>query len=229
MTLTKIKFRIQLADERHFSYAQQICDEMESSAKMRGTGIARRTPEFIETKMKEGKAVIALAEGGEWAGFCYIESWSHGKFVANSGLIVSPLFRNSGLATRIKHEIFQLSRRKYPDAKIFGLTTGLGVMKINSQLGYRPVTYSELTNDENFWQGCRSCVNFPILTEKERKNCLCTAMLYDPAEHKSAWQKFISRRSSSKAAITSDSNLALRWANMLRKAASVAMVFGKPL
>ncbi|HRG91111.1 MAG TPA: hypothetical protein PLW44_18940, partial [Chitinophagales bacterium] len=62
------------------------------------------------------------------------------------------------------------------------LTTGLAVMKINSDLGYEPVTYSELTDDEEFWKGCQSCVNFQILQSKERKNCLCTAMLYDPAE-----------------------------------------------
>jgi hypothetical protein len=87
-----------------------------------------------------------------------------------------------GLAKAIKHKIFELSRTKYPDAKLFGLTTGLAVMKINSELGYEPVTYSELTQDEDFWKGCKSCVNYDILTMKERKNCMCTAMLFDPAE-----------------------------------------------
>jgi len=132
--------------------------------------------------MLEGKAVIALHKDGTWAGFCYIETWSHGDFVANSGLIVNPIYRKAGLAKAIKHKIFQLSRQKYPDSKIFGLTTGLAVMKINSELGYEPVTYSELTQDENFWKGCTSCVNFDILTAKGRKNCMCTAMLFDPAE-----------------------------------------------
>jgi hypothetical protein len=175
-------FNIMVAHAGHFGFAATICDEMEASAKARGTGIARRTPEYIQEKMQEGKAVIALTTNGEWAGFCYIEAWSHGKYVANSGLIVSPQFRRSGLAKEIKMKIFELSRTKYPDAKIFGLTTGLAVMKINSDLGYEPVTYSELTNDEEFWKGCQSCVNFEILQSKERKNCLCTAMLYDPAE-----------------------------------------------
>ena len=55
-------------------------------------------------------------------------------------------------------------------------------MKINSGLGYKPVTYSELTDDESFWKGCESCVNFPILQSKNRSNCLCTAMLFDPAQ-----------------------------------------------
>jgi hypothetical protein len=159
-----------------------IVDEMEASAKARGTGIAKRSPDYITQKMLEGKAVIALTKEGEWAGFCYIETWSHGNYVANSGLIVSPKFRKSGLAKRIKEKIFELSRTKYPDAKIFGLTTGLAVMKINSDLGYEPVTYSELTQDDQFWKGCQSCVNFEILKSKERKNCLCTAMLYDPEE-----------------------------------------------
>jgi len=170
------------ADASFSSYSQIICDEMESSAKVRGTGIAKRNPEYITQKMEEGKAVIALTKDGTWVGFCYIETWE-GEYVANSGLIVSPDFRKTGVAKNIKQKIFDLSRRKYPDAKIFGLTTGLAVMKINSDLGYEPVTYSELTQDEKFWAGCKSCVNYDILMAKERKNCLCTAMLYDPKEH----------------------------------------------
>ena len=176
-------FKVLAADARHAGYAHIICDEMAASAQARGTGIARRTPEYLEQKMLEGKAVIAFSPEGEWAGFCYIESWSHGEYVANSGLIVAPKFRKSGVARLIKKTIFELSRKKYPNAKIFGLTTGLAVMKINSELGYEPVTYSELTQDEAFWQGCKSCVNYEILMSKERKNCLCTAMLYDPADH----------------------------------------------
>jgi hypothetical protein len=175
-------FDIQVASAQHVDYAQQICEEMAESAKARGTGIAQRSPEYVADKMMEGKAVIALHKDGTWAGFCYIETWSHGDFVANSGLIVNPQFRKVGLAKAIKHKIFELSRSKYPEAKLFGLTTGLAVMKINSELGYEPVTYSELTQDEDFWKGCRSCVNYDILTSKERKNCMCTAMLFDPVE-----------------------------------------------
>jgi hypothetical protein len=163
-------------------FAETITHEMAESAKARGTGIAKRSPEYIKMKMDEGKAVIATTPEGVWIGFCYIESWEHEKFVANSGLVVSPAFRKGGVATLIKHKVFELSRKKYPNAKIFGLTTGLAVMKINSNLGYEPVTYSELTNDEEFWKGCQSCVNYEILKSKERKNCMCTAMLYDPVE-----------------------------------------------
>ncbi|MBI3510990.1 MAG: GNAT family N-acetyltransferase [Bacteroidetes bacterium] len=173
-----------VASALHITHAEKICEEMADSAKARGTGIARRSPEYIVKKILEGKAVIALTEKNEWAGFCYIETWSHGTYVANSGLIVAPAFRKSGLARQIKKKIFELSQEKYPDSKIFGLTTGLAVMKINSELGYEPVTYSELTGDEQFWKGCESCVNFEILKNKERKNCLCTAMLYDPADKK---------------------------------------------
>lgn len=182
MDHNSLEFVIQVAGDHHSHYAPQICEEMESSAKARGTGIAKRSPDYIREKILEGKAVIALTKEGKWAGFCYIETWGHGKYVANSGLIVSPDLRKSGLARKIKEKIFELSRKKYPEAKIFGLTTGLAVMKINSDLGYEPVTYSELTDDEEFWKGCRSCVNFEILTSKDRKNCLCTAMLYDPVE-----------------------------------------------
>ena len=186
------KFIIKPAEEVHCEYATTITDEMERSAQARGTGIAKRSPEYIKTKMREGKAVIALTKTGEWAGFCYIEAWGHGKFVANSGLIVSPDFRKHGLARMIKKEVFKLSRKKYPDAKIFGLTTGAAVMKINSELGYYPVSYSDLTTDEDFWKGCQSCVNYPILMSKNRSNCLCTAMLYEPKNVKKAEQKKLS-------------------------------------
>ena len=180
MENSNIIIRVATAADKH--YATTITDEMESSAKARGTGIAKRSPEYIEKKMEEGKAVIALTEDGKWVGFCYIEVWK-GEYVANSGLIVAPEYRKSGVAKQIKKRIFDLSRERYPEAKIFGLTTGLAVMKINSDLGYEPVTYSELTQDEAFWAGCKSCVNYDILMSKERKNCLCTAMLYDPKDH----------------------------------------------
>jgi len=174
---------VRIADSGDTHYAETITDEMEASAKARGTGIARRSPEYIANKMEEGKAVIAHTQEGVWVGFCYIETWSHNEYVANSGLVVAPEFRKSGVAKAIKKKIFDISRERYPNAKIFGLTTGLAVMKINSELGYEPVTYSELTQDEAFWAGCKSCVNYDILMSKERKNCMCTAMLYDPKDH----------------------------------------------
>lgn len=180
MENNKLIVRTATSDDTH--YAETITTEMAESAKARGTGIAKRSPDYLEGKMKEGKAVIATTQNGTWVGFCYIEAWEHGKYVANSGLIVAPAFRKTGVATEIKKKIFQLSREKYPTAKIFGLTTGLAVMKINSDLGYEPVTYSELTNDEEFWKGCQSCVNYEILMSKGRTNCMCTAMLFDPAE-----------------------------------------------
>jgi hypothetical protein len=176
-------FIIRKAVSADSSYAAIISAEMESSAKARGTGIAQRTPEYIIQKIEEDKAVIAVTGDGDWVGFCYIETWSHGEYVANSGLIVAPQYRKSGVAKAIKQKIFALSRTQYPDAKIFGLTTGLAVMKINSDLGYEPVTYSELTQDEAFWAGCKSCVNYEILMSKDRKNCMCTGMLYDPKDH----------------------------------------------
>ena len=178
------KIIVRVAHSGDASFANAITDEMASSAKARGTGIAKRSPDYVAAKINEGKSVIAYTEEGTWVGFCYIEAWQHGQFVANSGLIVAPAFRKTGIAKKIKQTIFQLSREKYPNAKIFGLTTGLAVMKINSELGYEPVTYSELTDDEEFWAGCKSCVNYDILMSKERKNCMCTAMLYEPKQEK---------------------------------------------
>lgn len=170
---------VQIADEKYLKYVDTILQTIADAAKVRGTGIARRSPEYIEQKIKEGKAIIAL-DGDEFAGFCYIETWGNKKFVANSGLIVVDKFRGNGLAKRIKRMAFELSRKRYPKAKIFGLTTGLAVMKINSELGYKPVTFSELTDDEAFWKGCQSCVNYDILQRTNSKHCLCTGMLYDP-------------------------------------------------
>ena len=170
---------IVIANKAHSVYADIICKTIEEAAQVRGTGIAKRKPEYILTKLENGNAVIAL-DGNEFAGFCYIESWGHGKFVANSGLIVRPDYRNIGLAKQIKKVIFKHSRSKFPNAKIFSITTGLAVMKLNSDLGYKPVTFSELTDDPSFWNGCQTCRNFDILTRTDRKMCLCTGMLFDP-------------------------------------------------
>lgn len=181
--MDKMNFKVQIASVAHVGFAPEICTLMEESAKVRGTGIAKRQPEYVQNKMLEGKAIIAFHKD-QLAGFCYIESWGGKKFVANSGLIVKPEFRKSGLARLIKKKAFELSRKKFPDAKIFGITTSLAVMKINSELGYKPVTFSELTDDDSFWQGCSSCVNYDILQRNQRRMCLCTAMLYDPAKEK---------------------------------------------
>lgn len=174
---------IVIASEEHYKFSQEIVDTMYESAIQRGTGIAKRTPEYIVAKMEHKDAVIAIADG-KFAGFCYIESWSHGRYVANSGLIVHPDYRKHGLAKKIKERVFNYSQEKYPGAKIFGITTGLAVMKINSDLGYKPVPFSELTDDPSFWKGCSGCNNYDILQRKEYKMCLCTGMLYDPAEKK---------------------------------------------
>ncbi len=175
--------KVCIADVKHLQYVEVILQTIADAAKVRGTGIARRSPEYVEQKINEGKAIIAL-DGDEFAGFCYIETWGHEKYVANSGLIVVEKYRGNGLAKEIKRKAFELSKKKYPQAKIFGLTTGLAVMKINSELGYRPVTFSELTDDESFWKGCQSCVNYDILLRTNRKHCLCTGMIYNPE-----WEK----------------------------------------
>ena len=150
--------KIYISNIKHKKFAAQISKCIDESAKMRGTGIARRTPEYIIKKIEAGNAVIAL-DKEEFAGFCYIEKWGHGKYVAHSGLIVAPKFRGKGLAKKIKTEIFNLSKKKYPNSKVFGITTSKTVMRINFELGYRPVPFSELTDDPEFWKGCRTCVN----------------------------------------------------------------------
>jgi len=184
---------IRIAVAADVKYVYPILEEMERSARARGTGIARRTPQSLCKKIYEGKAVIAIAtkgekggaSGEEWAGFSYIEAWTGGEFVSNSGLIVNPAYRKAGVATAIKKEIFALSRRRYPGARIFSITTGAAVMKLNDKLGFEPVTYSEITRDEAFWDQCRHCVNYSILESNERKVCRCTAMLFTPEKLRS--------------------------------------------
>lgn len=172
-----MEFEIVVASASHTIYANAISEMISNASLKRGTGIAYRSPDYIEHKMQEGKAIIALSRN-EVAGFCYIETWSHHKYVANSGLIVADQFQNQGLAADIKKKAFQLSIELYPEANLFGITTSLPVMKINSALGYKPVTFSELTNDEAFWKGCQGCKNYDILTRNDHKMCLCTGMLY---------------------------------------------------
>jgi hypothetical protein len=162
-------------------FAGEIIHEMECSAIARGSGISKRSASAIIEKIDTGKAVVALTEKGEWAGFSYIETWENGKFVSNSGLIVSPKHRNQGVASQIKTQIFELSRSKYPEAMIFSITSGLAIMKMNSRLGFEPVTYTEIAREKSFWDGCKSCINYNILQSKNRCNCLCTAMLFNPA------------------------------------------------
>lgn len=173
---------VRVATNADAKYAEEIVAETQSSALLRGSGISKRTPASIVEKMNAGKAVIAVTAAGEWVGFSYFESWEKETFISNSGLIVAPKFRNSGVAKSIKNRIFSLSRRIYPDAKIFSITSGAAIMKMNNQLGFEPVTFAQITRDPAFWEGCKSCINYPILESKNRSNCLCTAMLFSP-EH----------------------------------------------
>lgn len=176
------KIDVMVADASHEAYVDTILETIAAAAKVRGTGIACRTHEYLATKMKEAKAVIALCEG-RMAGFSYIETWGNKQYVTTSGLIVHPDFRHLGVAKRIKDMTFTLARTRWPHAKIFSLTSGAAVMAMNTRLGYKPVTFADLTDDEAFWHGCEGCVNVDVLHRTGRKYCICTAMLYDPEEH----------------------------------------------
>ena len=178
----KDKIEVVVADESHEKYVDTILETISEAAKVRGTGIAKRTHEYLVKKMREAKAVIAL-DGDKFAGFSYIETWQDKKYVTTSGLIVHPDYRGRGLAKRIKDMTFTLARIRWPHAKIFSLTSGAAVMAMNTQLGYKPVTFADLTQDEAFWKGCEGCVNVDILHRTERKYCICTGMLYDPEEY----------------------------------------------
>jgi len=174
------EFQVRIAQPKDVKYVYLILEEMERSARARGTGIARRTPQSICQKIYDGKAVIALTEDGDWAGFVYLEVWSNGEFVSNSGMIVNPAYRNHGVASMLKKKVFAVARERYQDAKIFSITTGAAIMKMNHRLGFEPVVYSSITKDAGFWDQCKQCVNYPILEANRREKCLCTAMMYDP-------------------------------------------------
>jgi GNAT superfamily N-acetyltransferase len=176
--VNKANIKIIIADIQHGHYAEEICQLIAEAAKIRGTGIARRTPEYVRSKIIEGKSVIAI-DGEQVVGYCYIETWEHGKYVANSGLIVHPDYRGLKLAFRIKRKVLELSAHLYPEAKVFGITTSNAVLSINFKLGYRPVAFSEITKDDLFWKGCEGCVNYDILQRTQRKMCLCTGMIYE--------------------------------------------------
>ena len=180
--MNKEDITVMVADPSHEKYVDTILDTIEKAAKVRGTGIAKRTHEYVATKMKEAKAVIAVY-GDEFVGFSYIETWGNKQYVTTSGLIVDPKFRGLGVAKRIKDLTFTLARTRWPHAKIFSLTSGAAVMAMNTQLGYHPVTFADLTDDEAFWRGCEGCINVDVLKRTGRKYCICTGMLYDPEEH----------------------------------------------
>ena len=178
-----MKINVCVAEECHTRFAETICREIYISSLERKTGIAKRTPEYICDKIRAGKAVIAVTDDGDFAGFSYIESWGGKSFVANSGLIVAHAYRGMGVAKMIKEQTFLLSRRLFPDAKIFSITTGAAVMKMNYEFGFRPVPFTELTDDPEFWKGCEGCRHFEILKNHDYKMCICTGLLYDPKEH----------------------------------------------
>lgn len=176
------KIQVMVADVSDERYVDEILKTISDAASVRGTGIAKRTHQYVAEKIRERKAVIALC-GDRFAGFSYIETWSHKKYVTTSGLIVHPDFRNRGVAKRIKAMTFTLARRRWPNAQILSLTSGSAVMRMNTELGYFPVSFSDLTVDDAFWRGCEGCVNHDVLERTGRRYCICTAMLFDPAEH----------------------------------------------
>ena len=206
-----MKIDVMVAGKAHLPYVSEINDTIAAAAVARGTGISRRTDEYIADKMLQGKAIIAM-DGDNFVGFCYIESWGHEKFVANSGLIVKPDYRGYGVAKRIKHAAFELSRKRFPNAKIFGLTTGEAVMRINTELGYVPVTFAKLTDDEEFWKGCQGCINYDILKRTNMTRCLCTGMLYDP--------EAVAKREAAEAEAMKDAPKGHAWMKFFKKTKS---------
>lgn len=170
-----------MATSGDHSYAAEIAGEMAYSSARRGTGITHRTPEYIVQKMEEGLAAIAVnADNGTWAGFCYLEVWQHQKYVANSGLIVAPGYRGTGISKEIKITLFDHCRLAFPKARLFSLSTSPAVMHVNEALGYKVVPFAEIMRDELFLTGCQSWVNYCDLMNREQTHLPYVAMIYDP-------------------------------------------------
>lgn len=170
---------VEVASEKHIPYIKDILAAIYEASKVKGNSIVMRDPDYLAVKMKEGKAVIALS-GDDFAGFCYIECWQDEQFVANSGLIVKPEYRGQHLATRIKEKIFEVSRTMFPNVCIFSITKSQAVIKMNTALGFRQVSYDQLTTDPKFWKGCDTCPHFQELLSNGYKSCQCTGLLFRP-------------------------------------------------
>jgi len=182
---------VRRGEKNDVKYVNEIVALIEKESQVIGAGFAVRTPEYIEDKIMQGHSVIALdAVTGDLAGFIYLETWQHNKYVANSGLVVEEKYRGKGIGRRLKEKAFELTRKLFPEAKIFDLTTSLAVIKINSRLGYEPVDYSQLTTDDDFWMECETCMYYDVLVRTKRTNCLCEAMLFDPAKKKNKFLFF---------------------------------------
>lgn len=177
----QIKCIVRTAASDDYRYAAEIMDEMAGSAARRGTGIDVRPPEYALEKMENDLAVIAVnSQNNEWAGFCYIETWKHERYAANSGLIVSPKYRGMGISKEIKIKLFEHCRMKFPFAKLFSLTASPAVIHINKALGYKTVSYSDLLNDELFLTGCNSWVDYIDLMSNKRPGLDYQAMVFEP-------------------------------------------------
>ena len=182
---------IKAGDKGDLKFVNEIVELIEKESQVIGAGFAVRTPEYIEDKIRNGLSVVACDRfSGEFIGFIYLETWQHNKYVANSGLVVAEKFRGKGVGTKLKQKAFELSRKLFSDAKLLDLTTSLAVIKINSELGYEPVEYADLTSDDDFWMECETCMYYDVLVRTRRSNCLCEAMLYDPARKKNKFLFF---------------------------------------
>lgn len=177
----QLNYIVRIATSDDHKYTTEITDELAYSATKRGISIARRTPEYAINKMDKGLAVIALnPENGDWIGFCCIEVWEHQKYVASSGLIISPKYRGMGIATMLKARLFELCQTKFPKAKIFSLTTNQAVIHANIDLGFKIVAFSEVLNDSLFMDGCKSWVDFSGLMNNNPTHAYYVAMVFDP-------------------------------------------------
>ncbi len=172
---------IEIGGDKHKKHAIKIAEMIERASEKKGTILAIRKPNYILDKIIKGKSILAL-DGEIIVGFCYFQNWENNEFIAHSGLIINENYLGRGLSKKIKKQIFNLSRQKFPKAKLFGLTTSAAVMKINYELGYQSVNYNQLTNDEDFWKGCKTCSNYQRLMQAKREKCKCTGMLMDPGK-----------------------------------------------
>lgn len=172
--------RILPATTEHLRYVPAIVQLIEDASNEPGAALAKRSAEYVTSKIEHGFAVIALTEDDKVVGFQCLSPWEGDKFVSHSALVVHPNFRRQGLSREIKGQIVELTRKKFPEAIMFGITLSPSVMSLNTAHGFRPVGYDSLTKDDAFWKGCETCPYHDVLLKMQRTVCLCTALRLDP-------------------------------------------------
>ncbi len=152
-------------------------------AAAQSSDIATRSPELITSKIEQEHAALALTTENMVVGFGYISLYND-NVLSHSALVVHPEYRGRGIFRGLKKTLIDIGDKLFPGVDIISLTTSLKVKKVNESLGYKAVSLKELTQDKNFWSGCKGCkqydemqqMKFPESENSIGEYCCCSAM-----------------------------------------------------